>query len=397
MLIRNLKISRLLSFGPAGIDLPMRPLNVLIGPNGCGKSNFIEVLNLLRYAPVRFDSPIMTGGGVKEWLWKGKGAEADRFAEIEVVLDDSRDENTHGFVHTIAFGASGGQVLMDREVISHALIADHEVDAVEYYGFSKGQARLLDNQLPSSPALLREIEPAKLDLRVSILSQMRDPERYGVFHFLQQGYGGIQIYREWTFGPASTMRSSQLPDAPAGEVGREGKNIVSVIAAMKRKEKNRLIEELASLYEEIEDVQTKPAGGGALQLFIEEKGGREISAERLSDGTLRFLFLLAILLQPEPPPMIVIEEPELGLHPDVIPKLASLLIEASERTQLVVTTHSRMLVDALGDDPESVIVCEKHNGESTFERLDPERMKVWLEKYSLGELWSKGEIGGNRW
>ena len=95
--------------------------------------------------------------------------------------------------------------------------------------------------------------------------------------------------------------------------------------------------------------------------------------------------------------MIVIEEPELGLHPDVIPKLAALLIEASERTQIVITTHSRTLVDALGDDPESVIVCEKHHGESTFERLDGERMKVWLEKYSLGDLWSKGEIGGNRW
>ena len=95
--------------------------------------------------------------------------------------------------------------------------------------------------------------------------------------------------------------------------------------------------------------------------------------------------------------MIVIEEPELGLHPDVIPKLATLLIEASARSQIVVTTHSRMLIDALADDPESVIVCEKHNGQSTFERLDGERMKVWLEKYSLGDLWGKGEIGGNRW
>jgi len=80
MLIRHLKVSRLLSFGPEGIDLPMRSLNVLIGPNGCGKSNFIEVLNLLRYAPVRFDSPIMTGGGVREWLWKGGDFDLDQYA-----------------------------------------------------------------------------------------------------------------------------------------------------------------------------------------------------------------------------------------------------------------------------------------------------------------------------
>lgn len=397
MLIRNLKVSRLLSFGPEGIDLPMRPLNVLIGANGCGKSNFVEVLNLLKYAPVRFDSPIMTGGGIKEWIWKCPGTDKQEYAEIEVVLNDTRAENTHGFIHNIAFGSSAAQVLIEHEIISHALISNHEMDAEEYYRFQKGHVKLLDNQLPNSAPLLREIDVSKLDLRVSILSQMRDPDRYGVFNFLQKGYGGIQIYREWTFGPGSTMRSSQSPDVPAGEVGSAGKYIASLIMAMKRKEKNRLVEELASLYQEIEDVKAKVAGGGGLQLFIEEKGEKLISAERLSDGTLRYLFLLAILLQPEPPPMIVIEEPELGLHPDVIPKLAALLIEASERTQIVITTHSRMLVDALGDDPESVIVCEKHHGESTFERLDGERMKVWLEKYSLGDLWSKGEIGGNRW
>ena len=123
----------------------------------------------------------------------------------------------------------------------------------------------------------------------------------------------------------------------------------------------------------------------------------EISATRLSDGTLRFLFLLTILLDPAPPGLIVIEEPELGLHPDLIPKIAELLVSASKRTQLIVTTHSRVLIDALGEDPESVVVCEKHDGQTTFERLDGERMKEWLEKYSLGDLWSKGEIGGNRW
>jgi predicted ATPase len=134
-----------------------------------------------------------------------------------------------------------------------------------------------------------------------------------------------------------------------------------------------------------------------VQLFLEEKGGRQIPATRLSDGTLRYLCLLAILLHPEPPPIVAIEEPELGLHPDVIPHVAELLVKASARTQLFVTTHSRMLVDALGDDPESVIVCSKENGESRMERLDAEHLREWLGHYSLGDLWSKGEIGGNRW
>jgi predicted ATPase len=128
-----------------------------------------------------------------------------------------------------------------------------------------------------------------------------------------------------------------------------------------------------------------------------EKGGREIPATRLSDGTLRYLCLLSILLHPSPPSLIAIEEPELGLHPDVISHIAKLLVQASVRSQLVVTTHSRMLVDALTDDPSSVVVCSNESGESRFERLDSSALAAWLKKYSLGELWSMGELGGNRW
>ena len=98
--------------------------------------------------------------------------------------------------------------------------------------------------------------------------------------------------------------------------------------------------------------------GGTLQLYIEEEGGRLIPATRLSDGTLRYLCLLAILCHPDPPPVIGIEEPELGLHPDILPTVAELLKKASERTQLFVTTHSDALVSALSDMPESILVCE---------------------------------------
>jgi predicted ATPase len=81
----------------------------------------------------------------------------------------------------------------------------------------------------------------------------------------------------------------------------------------------------------------------------------------------------------------------------VIPHVAELLVRASDRTQLVVTTHSRMLVDALTDRPASVIVCDKENGVSRFSRLDADDLRAWLERYTLGDLWSMGELGGNRW
>src|ERR1700742_3728706 len=97
-----------------------------------------------------------------------------------------------------------------------------------------------------------------------------------------------------------------------------------------------------------------------MQFLFHEGGLRSPApAARLSDGTLRYLCLLTILLHPEPPPLICIEEPELGLHPDIIPKVADLLVDASHRTQLIVTTHSEALVSRLSEIPESVVVCER--------------------------------------
>ena len=156
-----------------------------------------------------------------------------------------------------------------------------------------------------------------------------------------------------------------------------------------------MLEELSALYPGIGDFNVQfPAGW--VQLFLEERKF-SIPATRLSDGTLRYLCLLAILCHPDPPPLVCIEEPELGLHPDVLPTLAKLLVKASQRCQLIVTTHSDVLVDELTDTPESVIVCEKHNGSTVMKRLDPEALEVWLEKYTLGQLWTSGEIGGTRW
>lgn len=95
--------------------------------------------------------------------------------------------------------------------------------------------------------------------------------------------------------------------------------------------------------------------------------------------------------------MICLEEPEIGLHPDIIPGLAKLFLEASQRTQLVVTTHSDMLVSALSEVPEAIVVCERGEEGSQLRRLEPDKLSEWLERYRLGELWTMGEIGGTRW
>src|SRR5207244_2142840 len=101
-------------------------------------------------------------------------------------------------------------------------------------------------------------------------------------------------------------------------------------------------------------------------------------------GTVRYLCLLAILCDPDPPPFIGIEEPELGLHPDLLPKVADLLVAASKRTQIVATTHSDILIDALTDRPNTVVIVEKHGGETSMKRLEAKTLASWLDKYRLG-------------
>jgi len=154
-------------------------------------------------------------------------------------------------------------------------------------------------------------------------------------------------------------------------------------------------ERLADIYRGADDLEVVITEEGALVSMTE--GDYGVSAMRLSDGTLRYLALIAILCDPHPPPLICIEEPELGLHPDLIHILADMLKEASQRTQLIVTTHSDTLVSAFTNDPEAVLICEKWEGQTELTRLEKEEMAVWLKDYSLGSMWRSGQLGGTRW
>ena len=135
-----------------------------------------------------------------------------------------------------------------------------------------------------------------------------------------------------------------------------------------------------------------------MQVYLHEEGlSVPVPATRLSDGTLRFLALLAILLNPQSATLICIEEPELGLHPDAMSLLADLLAEAAEKTQLIVTTHSDVLVSALTEHAESVLVCDYLENGTTLQRLELEKLELWLKDYRLGDIWRSGKLGGNLW
>ncbi len=136
--------------------------------------------------------------------------------------------------------------------------------------------------------------------------------------------------------------------------------------------------------------------GGSVQIYLHEDGLKTpIPATRLSDGTIRFLALLAVLLHPNKAQLVCIEEPELGLHPDALAIIAELLVEARAKTQVIVTTHSDVLVSALTEEADSVLVSDYVGGGTEFRRLESGKLEKWLTQYRLGEIWRMGKLGGN--
>ncbi len=136
-----------------------------------------------------------------------------------------------------------------------------------------------------------------------------------------------------------------------------------------------------------------PEGRDQIRLRWRQVGTDTVfSAYQMSDGTLRFICLATLLLQPKPPRMLVLDEPELGLHPFAIVQVADMIRAASVNSQVVVATQSVTLVDQMS--LEDIVVVDRDNGASVLTRPDPERLSAWLEDYSLGELWQKNLIGG---
>ncbi len=215
---------------------------------------------------------------------------------------------------------------------------------------------------------------------------------------LTQQYQAITVYRNFNLDGPTSLRAGQRPDLPSDFLEEDGRNLSLVLNDLQyRGALDTIVEKLRAVYEDVESINVRVAGG-TVQTFLRERGmSSPIPAARLSDGTLRYLCLLTILYHPTPPPLICLEEPEIGLHPDLISGLAEMLKEASQRTQIIVTTHSDLLVSKFSDQPEAIVVCERTPTGTTLKRLEAKALENWLEEYSLGEVWMRGGIGGTRW
>ncbi len=208
-------------------------------------------------------------------------------------------------------------------------------------------------------------------------------------------FGAIQTFREWTFGRYAQLRQPQPADFPGDILVPDSRNLALVLNSIEHKEGVRFNNLLKRFLPRFERMSTL-VSGGTVQFYLHEAGlSAPIPPTRLSDGTIRFVALLATLLVPTPPPLVCIEEPELGLHPDALGLLAEILVTASMRTQLVVTTHSEVLISALSNKVEAVVVCENAGGGTMLRRLEAGKLSHWLDSYRLGEIWRIGEIGGN--
>ena len=259
------------------------------------------------------------------------------------------------------------------------------------------RTRLGGTGLDSNTQAVRE-EPSPPMLK-TVLSKLRDPEVFPEIEVLREILDETAIYRDLEVGRGGALRNAQSAGFYAGRLIESAANIGQVVEeiSLYTDLRERVLSGLREAYPRVLDVRAKTEGN-AIGIYLIEEGLKEpLPLSRVSDGTLKYLLLLLILFHPRPPKVVCLEEPESGLHPDVVHKLADLLVEASQRMQLIVTTHSDGLVNALTDHVESVVVCE-HDGKGTrMERLERQKLKGWLENYSLGELWSRGHIGGNRW
>ena len=401
MLLERIELRNLLSFGPQGEELVLRPLNVLIGTNGSGKSNFIEAIGLLQAAPTDLAAPIRTGRGVADWIWQGH-PKADS-ARVEAVLHPAGQEALR---YSVEFAERYQRfAVIDERLESSVPTRSDQRPYVEMRGARDALLSAKDNESLAARMYGPLLGPPSkqveypLDVSKSVLAQVRDSEHYPELTCLAKELERISLYREWTFGRDNVVRSLQKTDQPNTNLSEDNANLGLVLNRLSRdyKVRERMVEALRRLYQEVSDFHVN-IEFNTVQVFVQEQEGKvTVPATRLSDGTIRYLSVLAILCDPEPPPVVCIEEPEIGLHPDILPGLAELLLEASERCQLIVTTHSEVLVDALTHEPESVIVCDKEEGQTKLRRLNHADLEHWLDKYRLGELWSSGEIGGNRW
>jgi predicted ATPase len=349
-------------------ELTLGPITVLVGANGAGKSNLIGFFRMLN---------AMMQGGLQKFLQIGGGASVflhfgpskTRFLSGSLTFRSDAGENTYRFDQVFA--------AVDR------LILTHEQLEFRRDGAAATQTIPIENSEPVESSLSRYLEPNRRTER--FIKRFLDKTR--VFHFHDTSM-------------ASRMRNYCDPTDNLYLLA-EGGNLAAVLLRLRGEfpaNYRRVVAGVNTVFSELRDFHLEPTtgnGNGLLLRWQPTSNPTEIfGPAHLSDGTLRMIALVTLFNLPEvmAPWMIILDEPELGLHPAAESYLASLIRSTSTQTQVLLSTQSATLVDHF--KPSEIVVTEMHEGASTFERLNEEKLSVWLKRYTLGEAWRKNVFGG---
>jgi predicted ATPase len=344
------------------LDMQLNNLNVLIGANGSGKSNFISVFKLLNQVVERnLQLYVAQAGGADTLLSFGR--KLTDVISINLKFGSNK--------YSVQFMPSANDTLIfGDEYCSHTYPTGYTYDVPLATGTRE-------------TGLVEEAMARRGDIAPQVLNSMRS---WKIYHF---------------HDTSESAKVKQTGDLNDNRVLRpDASNLAAFLFGLQLRNPDyftRIVQIIRLMIPFFDDFNLHPStlNENKIRLEWREKGSDAyFDANALSDGTLRFMCLATLLLQPQLPSTILIDEPELGLHPYAITLLAGLLRSASVRTQVIVSTQSVSLVNQFS--PEDIIVVDKHTetGGSSFRRLEREEIEDWLQEYSLGELWEKNVLGG---
>lgn len=353
-------------------DFELSNLNVLIGGNGAGKSNFIDFFRMLR-AMLELPLPGLAGASLKTYIADGGGCDDFLFNGPKVTVQIEIE---------LKFGQNGYRFKLAPTADETFVIND---EARYYEGGLTGWWELGSGQI--TPELLTDKDKIGVTGRSILGSHVYDAiSSWKIYHFHDTGK------------LASMRRSETIDDIDylrfdASNIAPFLYDLINSNRQGKQKAYEQIVDTVRLVAPFFDDFILKPNKNEKVRMRWKQKGSDyPLKPQHLSDGTLRFICLTTALLQPHSPSTIIIDEPELGLHPYAIEILAELIKAASKKTQVIISTQSPALVDYF--DPEDIIVVNRKNGASVFERLTKHELSSWLEDYSLGDLWRKNVIPG---
>ncbi|WP_271252348.1 AAA family ATPase [Pseudanabaena sp. Chao 1811] len=354
------------------LELDLSPINVLIGANGSGKSNFIsffKLLNRMMQSQGELQLFVAQSGGANSFLFDG--AEITLQIESELEFEVSKDKFDYAFKN-------------DRFDYSFKL----SYAASDTFVFAEEKCRdfnIMYNVWSDWMTLLSGHRESKL-LEFTMFAQKKI-------------YSLIRNFIVYQFhNTSTTSRIKQKWNADDNQYLKEDAgNLAPFLLRIRSKEPRyyqRIIETVSQISPFFADFVLNPTSKTVLLQWREKGTDLIFSPHQASDGTLRVMALVTLLLQPPDslPDVLILDEPELGLHPYAINIIGSLINSVANRCQVILATQSPLLVDCF--EPEDIIVVERNERESTFKRLVETDLEDWLEEYSLSELWNKNVIGG---